>query len=104
VKPHGILSKRNGKRWWKFRRYIWLEENVIRAKLKSALALTVSNYTPIEAYSDKREEIQREVLKRMADECEQYKLKLNNVDIREVYYNPDYEKSINAKKLAEQER
>ncbi len=84
-------------------RYIWLEENVIRAKLKSALALTVSNYTPIEAYSDKREEIQREVLKRMADECEQYKLKLNNVDIREVYYNPDYEKSINAKKLAEQE-
>ena len=27
-------------------RYLWLEENVIRPKLKSALALTVSDYTP----------------------------------------------------------
>ena len=31
-------------------RYMWLEDNVIRTKLKSALALTVSNYTPIEVY------------------------------------------------------
>ena len=84
-------------------RYIWLEENVIRPKLKSAMALTVSNYTPIEAYSIKRQEIQNEVLQRMRDECKQYKLQLDNVDVREVYYNHDFETSINAKKLAEQE-
>ena len=84
-------------------RYLWLEENVIRPKLKSALALTVSDYTPIEAYSTKRQDIQNNILKRMADECKQYKLQIDNVDVREVYYNKDYETSINAKKLAEQE-
>jgi regulator of protease activity HflC (stomatin/prohibitin superfamily) len=84
-------------------RYLWLEENVIRPKLKSALALTVSNYTPIEAYSTKRQSIQNEILKRIGDECKQYKLQIDNVDVREVYYNKEYEVSINAKKLAEQE-
>jgi regulator of protease activity HflC (stomatin/prohibitin superfamily) len=84
-------------------RYLWLEENVIRPKLKSGMALTVSNYTPIEAYSTKRQEIQNEVLQHISDECKKYKLIIDNVDVREVYYNPEYEKSINDKKLAEQE-
>jgi regulator of protease activity HflC (stomatin/prohibitin superfamily) len=84
-------------------RYIWLEENVIRTKLKSAMALTVSNYSPIEVYSIKREEIQMHVAERMKKEIVQYKLALDNIDLREVYYNVDYEKAINDKKLAEQE-
>lgn len=84
-------------------RYIWLEENVVRTKLKSALALTVSNYTPIEAYSTKRQDIQDGILKRISEECKQYKLHIDNVDVREVYYNAEYEVSINNKKLAEQE-
>lgn len=84
-------------------RYLWLEENVIRAKLKSALALTVSGYTPIEAYSTKRNDIQQEILNRIKDECKQYRIIIDNVDVREVYYNEEYEKAINAKKLAEQE-
>lgn len=84
-------------------RYLWLEENVIRPKLKSAMALTVSNYTPIEAYSTKRQDIQNDILKRITDECRQYKLQIDNVDVREVYYNDKFEESINAKKLAEQE-
>lgn len=84
-------------------RYLWLEENVIRPKLKSAMALTVSNYTPIEAYSTKRQDIQNDILSRMIAECKQYKLQIDNVDVREVYYNPEYEQSINNKKLAEQE-
>ena len=84
-------------------RYIWLEENVIRAKLKSAMALTVSNYTPIEVYSTKREEIQLNVAERMKKEILQYNLLLDNIDLREVYYNEAYEKAINDKKLAEQE-
>lgn len=84
-------------------RYHWLEENVIRAKLKSALALTVSNYSPIEVYSVKREEIQSKVLERMKKEIISYKINVNQIDIREVYYNHEYEKAINNKKLAEQE-
>lgn len=84
-------------------RYIWLEENVIRTKIKSALALTVSNYTPIEVYSSKREVIQTDVLRRIRDEVKKYHILIDNVDIREVYYNSAYEAAINNKKLAEQE-
>ncbi len=84
-------------------RYHWLEENVIRAKLKSALALTVSNYSPIEVYSIKREEIQSHVLDRMKEEIKSYRISINQIDIREVYYNKEYEQAINNKKLAEQE-
>jgi regulator of protease activity HflC (stomatin/prohibitin superfamily) len=84
-------------------RYLWLEENVIRPKLKSTLALTVSNFTPIEVYSTKRQEIQDEVIKRIRQDIAPFKLILEQVDLREVYYNPEYEKAINDKKLAEQE-
>lgn len=84
-------------------RYIWLEENVIRAKLKSSLALVVSNYNPIEVYSNKRQEIQDEVKAKLAKEVSIYFLIIDNVDIREVYYNKEYETAINQKKLAEQE-
>lgn len=84
-------------------RYLWLEDNVIRAKLKSALAITVSNYSPIEVYSSKREEIQQKVAERMKAEIHTYKLLLDQIDLREVYYNAEYEKAINDKKLAEQE-
>ncbi len=84
-------------------RYLWLEENVIRPKLKSAMALTVSNYSPIEAYSTKRQEIQDHIIAKMRDEVKGYKLIIEQVDMREVFYNPEYETAINAKKLAEQE-
>jgi regulator of protease activity HflC (stomatin/prohibitin superfamily) len=84
-------------------RYLWLEENVMRTKLKSSLALSVSNYTPIEVYSTKREIIQNDVLNRIKKEVEKYFLIIDHVDIREVYYNKEYETAINNKKLAEQE-
>ena len=83
-------------------RFLWLEENVIKAKLKSALALTASKYTPIEVYSNKREEIQQLTYNKMKKDIEAYHLILEQIDIREVYYNDEYEKSINQKKLEEQ--
>ncbi len=84
-------------------RYEWLEENVVRTKLKSTLALSVSNYSPIEVYSTKREVIQQDVIERIKKEVEPYQIIVDQVDIREVYYNTEYEAAINNKKLAEQE-
>ena len=84
-------------------RYLWLEENVIRPKLKSAMALTVSNFTPIEVYSTKRQDIQDGIIKRMRAEAKQYKIIIEQVDLREVFYNGEFEKAINSKKLEEQE-
>ena len=83
-------------------RFLWLEENVIKAKLKSSLALTASKYTPIEVYSNKREEIQELTYEKMKKDIQDYHLVLEQIDIREVYYNDEYEKAINQKKLEEQ--
>ena len=83
-------------------RFYWLEENVIKPKLKSALALTTSKYTPIQVYSTSREEIQAIVLERMKKDIQSYHLILDQIDIREVYYNSDYETALNQKKLEEQ--
>jgi len=83
-------------------RFYWLEENVIKAKLKSALALTTSKFTPIEVYSNKREEIQQLTFEKMKKDIESYHLVLEQIDIREVYYNDEYEAAINQKKLEEQ--
>ena len=83
-------------------RFLWLEENVIKAKLKSSLALTASKYTPIEVYSNKREEIQELTYEKMKKDIQDYHLILEQIDIREVYYNDEYEKAINQKKLEEQ--
>ena len=83
-------------------RFLWLEENVIKPKLKSALALTVSKFNPIEVYSNRRQDIQDEVYEKMRIDVSSYHLVLNQIDIREVYYNEEYEKAINAKKLEEQ--
>jgi len=83
-------------------RYLWLEEQVIRTKLKSCLALVVSEYTPIQVYSSKRQEIQDKVLKKMKVELASWRVILDQVDVREVYYDPDYEAEIKNKKVQEQ--
>jgi regulator of protease activity HflC (stomatin/prohibitin superfamily) len=67
------------------------------------MALTVGNYTPIEVYSSKREEIQAAVYAKIQKDLAAYKIILDQIDLREVYYNPEYEVAINNKKLAEQE-
>jgi regulator of protease activity HflC (stomatin/prohibitin superfamily) len=84
-------------------RYLWIEQNLIRASTKSVLALTVSDFTPIEVYSNKRQNIQDIVLKNLHAELIKNHIVVEQVDIREVFYNSEYETAINAKKLAEQE-
>lgn len=84
-------------------RYKWMEENIIRPAVKSVMPLTVSKYTPIECYSDKRNEIQEKVQAALRKELQSNRIIVDVAQIREVYYNKDYENSINAKKLAEQE-
>lgn len=84
-------------------RYIWIEENIIRAKAKSIIALTVSEFTPSEAYSQGREKIQAKAFLILKKELFQYHIILDQINIREVFYNKEYEQAINNKKLAEQE-
>lgn len=83
-------------------RYKWIEENIIRPAIKSVMPLTISRYTPIECYSEKRTEIQQKVQAALRTELKTNKLIVDVVQIREVHYLPAYEASINEKKLAEQ--
>lgn len=84
-------------------RYDWIEDNVIRPKTKSACALTTSKFSPIQVYSGDRQLIQDQIYTRLRNELKKYNITLNQVDLREVSYNKEYEVAINAKKLAEQE-
>lgn len=84
-------------------KFKWLDENIIRPAVKSILPLTVSEYTPTEVYSEKRQLIQSETFEKLKQELSHYKIILEAVNIREVYYPPAYETAINNKKLAEQE-
>ncbi len=84
-------------------RYIWLEENVIRTKLKSALTTVVSKYSTVEAYSTKKEEIQKHIDDLIKKECLQYRIIVDNTDLREVFYDDEYGRKIRDTKLAEQE-
>ena len=83
-------------------KYHWIEENIIRPAIKSIMPLTISKYTPIECYSDKRSEIQAKVQSALKKELQNNHLIVDVAQIREVYYNPQYEASINQKKLEEQ--
>jgi regulator of protease activity HflC (stomatin/prohibitin superfamily) len=83
-------------------KYHWIEENIIRPAIKSIMPLTVSKYTPIECYSDKRSEIQAKVQSALKKELQSNHLIVEVAQIREVFYNPAYEASINQKKLEEQ--
>jgi regulator of protease activity HflC (stomatin/prohibitin superfamily) len=83
-------------------KYHWIEENIIRPAIKSIMPLTISKYTPIECYSDKRSEIQAKVQAALKKELQSNHLVVEVAQIREVYYNPAYEASINQKKLEEQ--
>ena len=83
-------------------KYLWIEENIIRPAMRSIVPLTISKYTPIECYSDKRSIIQANIYNLLKSELIKTHLILENAQIREVFYNPGYEASINEKKLAEQ--
>lgn len=83
-------------------RYHWIEENIIRPAIKSAMPLTISKYTPIQCYSDKRSDIQVDVEKMLKRELRKNRIIVESVQIRDVFYGDAYEKAINNKKLEEQ--
>jgi regulator of protease activity HflC (stomatin/prohibitin superfamily) len=83
-------------------RYKWIEENVIRTKTKSVFALTACKFTPIQCYSTGRQEIQNIVDTELRKELTKYHIILDQVDIREVFYDPGYEAELKNKKIQEQ--
>lgn len=84
-------------------KYLWIEENLIRTRIKSVLASTVSEYNIIDVYSVGRQKIQIEVEKKLKEQLKDFRLVVEQVNIRELFFQKEFENSINQKKIAEQE-
>lgn len=83
-------------------RYKYIEEKIIRTKTYSIAALTISKYTPLQCYSAGRVKIQAEIKKALEKELQGLHLILDEVDIRDVFYDPNFEKELKNTKIEEQ--
>lgn len=83
-------------------RYKWIEDNIIRTKTKSIAALTISKYTPTECYSVGRFKIQADIKRSLEKELTLIHLILDDVNIREVFYDPNFETELKNTKIQEQ--
>ena len=83
-------------------RFKWIEDNIINNVLSSVVNNTISEYTPTEVYSSKRQNIQPEIFTRIKKELAARRIILNSVDVKEIHYDHAYEEAIKDKKLAEQ--
>ena len=63
--------------------------------------MIVSRYKPTEVFASKKQEIQDAVTEMMRSALATYHLNLNQIDIREVSYPPDYATAVNQIQLAE---
>jgi len=83
-------------------RYKWIEDNIIRTKTKSIAALNISKYTPTECYSVGRFKIQADIKRALEKELNMIHLILDDVNIREVFYDPNFEAELKNTKIQEQ--
>lgn len=83
-------------------RYKWIENNIIRAKTKSVFCGVTVKFSPIECYSIQRTAIQEATKAKLTAELKTLHLILDQVDIREVFYDPGYEAELKNKKIQEQ--
>ncbi len=79
------------------------EEKVIRPAIRSIARLTVSGYGIMDIYSNRREEIQNEINKRIKEILEPDGFIVDGVVLRDVRFTEDFAKAIEEKQIAQQE-
>jgi len=78
-------------------------EILIRPSIRSIVRHYVSQNTVTDVYGPKRAEIQAAITEAMRERFEAEGFELLSFDIRNVNFTPDYEKSIEAKQIAQQD-
>jgi regulator of protease activity HflC (stomatin/prohibitin superfamily) len=78
-------------------------EILIRPSIRSIVRHYVSQNTVTDVYGPKRAEIQAAITEALRERFEEEGFELLSFDIRNVNFTPDYEKSIEAKQIAQQE-
>lgn len=76
---------------------------VVRPEIRSAVRLAVSAYGVTEVYSEKRTEIQTNIVDSLNTKLLKNYIVLDEVLIRNVRFSPDFEKAIEQKQIAQQQ-
>ncbi len=79
------------------------EEKVIRPAIRSIARLTVSGYGIMDIYSNKREEIQNEINRKIKKLLEPDGFIIDGVVLRDVRFTEEFAKAIEEKQIAQQE-
>ncbi|MEO0270542.1 MAG: prohibitin family protein [candidate division WOR-3 bacterium] len=78
-------------------------EKVIRPSIRSEVRHIISSHSVTEIYSSKREEIQKEIEKKIKERLEKDGFLIEAVILRDVHFTPDFAKAIEEKQIAQQE-
>jgi len=79
------------------------DEKVIRPVIRSEVRHVVSSYSVTEIYSSEREEIQKEIERRIKERLEKDGFLIETVILRDVHFTSDFAKAIEEKQIAQQE-
>jgi len=78
------------------------KKKVVYPAIRSIVRLTMSEYSMMDIYSNKREMIQHEIELRLKEQLEPDGITLDGVAIRNVQFSPEYSRSIEEKQIAQQ--
>lgn len=79
------------------------ENKVVRPAIRSIVRLTLSSYSIMDIYSNKREEIQNEIEIRLRNMLEPDGIIVDGVAIRNVQFTDEFSRSIEEKQIAQQQ-
>ena len=79
------------------------KDKVVRPEVRTVVRLTVANYPVTEVYSSKRLEIQTKSTDALKPKFQLSYLVIDEVLIRRVAFDPDFQKAIEAKQIAQQQ-
>lgn len=78
------------------------EDKVIKPSVRSLVRFTLSNYGIMEVYTNKREQIQNEIFRRLRNQLGPDGIEVEGVFIRNVQFTDDFAKSVEEKQIAQQ--
>lgn len=78
------------------------EEKVVRPAIRSNVRLTLSSYSIMDIYSNKREHIQDEIFYKLKSQLNPDGIIIDGVAIRNVQFTEEFAKSVEEKQIAQQ--
>lgn len=78
-------------------------ENILRPSIRATLRLIVSEYGIMDVYGPKREEIQQKAETKLKERLAKDGIEIESIMLRDVFFTPEYQKSIENKQIAQQQ-